>query len=44
MPPTPLVSDDLGGDLFDLGMSEQGKPLLERVKKFIETEIEPKSE
>ncbi|NNF54266.1 MAG: acyl-CoA dehydrogenase [Acidimicrobiales bacterium] len=40
----PLNTDDLGGQLYNLGMSEKARPLLEAVKKFISTEIDPITE
>jgi acyl-CoA dehydrogenase len=44
MPANPLNTDDFGGELFNLGMSEGARPLFERVKAFIADEIEPMSE
>jgi acyl-CoA dehydrogenase len=43
MPANPLNTDDFGGELFNLGMSEGARPLLEAVKTFIATEVEPMS-
>ncbi len=43
MPAQPLNTDDLGGALYNLSMSERARPLLEAVKKFIDTDIEPMS-
>jgi acyl-CoA dehydrogenase len=44
MPANPLNTDDFGGELFNLGMSEGARPLFEKVKAFIADEIEPMSE
>ncbi len=44
MPANPLNTDDFGGELFNLGISAQARPLLERVKKFVAEEVEPMSE
>jgi len=41
MPANPLVLDDLGGQLYELSMSEEARPLLKRIKDFLETEVEP---
>ncbi len=41
MPANPLSTDDFGGELFNLGISAKARPLLERVKEFIETEVTP---
>ena len=41
MPANPLSTDDFGGELFNLGISAKARPLLERVKEFIETEVAP---
>jgi acyl-CoA dehydrogenase len=43
MPANPLNVDDFGGELFNLGMSEGARPLLEAVKTFIAEEVEPMS-
>ncbi len=43
MPAQPLNTDDLGGEMYNLAMSEAARPLLDKVKKFMETEIEPMS-
>lgn len=43
MPANPLNTDDFGGELFNLGMSEGARPLLEAVKTFISEEVEPMS-
>jgi acyl-CoA dehydrogenase len=44
MPPTPLNTDDFGGELHNLGMSEEARPLLDKVKTFIEQEVDPITE
>ncbi len=44
MPATPLSTDDFGGELYNLGMSEEARPLLDKVKTFIEQEVEPITE
>jgi acyl-CoA dehydrogenase len=44
MPAQPINLDDFGGELFDLAMSEGARPLLEQVKTFIATEVEPATE
>ena len=41
MPANPLNTDDFGGELYNLGMSEAARPLLAKVKAFIADEIEP---
>src|SRR5215218_6945240 len=41
MPANPLNVDDFGGELFNLGMSAEARPLLDQVKQFIANEIEP---
>ncbi len=41
MPANPLNVDDFGGELFNLGMSAEARPLLDQVKTFIATEVEP---
>ena len=41
MPATPLNTDDFGGELYNLAMSEGARPLLDQVKTFIAQEIEP---
>jgi acyl-CoA dehydrogenase len=43
MPVKPLNTDDFDGELYNLAMSESARPLLERVKTFIRTEVEPMS-
>jgi acyl-CoA dehydrogenase len=44
VPARPINLDDFGGELFDLSMSEQARPLLEGVKAFIADEVEPMTE
>jgi acyl-CoA dehydrogenase len=41
MPANPLNTDDFGGELYNLAMSEGARPLLDQVKTFIATEVEP---
>ena len=41
MPASPLNTDDFGGELFQLAMSEDARPLLEKVKTFIREEVTP---
>src|SRR5436190_21120124 len=41
MPANPLNTDDFGGELYNLAMSERARPLLEQVRAFISAEIEP---
>ena len=41
MPANPLNVDDFGGELFNLGMSPEARPLLDQVKAFIANEVEP---
>jgi acyl-CoA dehydrogenase len=41
MPANPLNTDDYGGELYNLAMSEKARPLLEKVKAFIRDDIEP---
>ena len=40
MPANPLNTDDFGGELYNLGMSEGARPLLDHVKSFIAEEVE----
>jgi acyl-CoA dehydrogenase len=44
MPANPLNTDDFGGELHDLAMSESVRPLLDQVKSFITNEVEPVAE
>ena len=41
MPANPLNVDDFGGELFNLGMSEGARPLLDKVKAFVADEVDP---
>jgi acyl-CoA dehydrogenase len=41
MPANPLNTDDFGGELYNLAMSEGARPLLDKVKAFIADEVEP---
>jgi acyl-CoA dehydrogenase len=41
MPANPLNTDDFGGEMYNLAMSEGARPLLEQVKSFIANEVEP---
>src|SRR5688500_15357685 len=41
MPANPLNTDDFGGELYNLGMSEGARPLLDKVKAFVADEVEP---
>jgi len=43
MPANPLNTDDFGGELYDLSMSKEARPLLERVKAFCVEVVEPMS-
>jgi len=40
MPANPLNTDDFGGELYNLQMSEAARPLLDQVKAFIADEVE----
>ena len=44
MPANPLNVDDFGGELFNLGMSVEARPLLDKVKVFVDDEVEPITE
>ncbi|HEX6416880.1 MAG TPA: acyl-CoA dehydrogenase family protein [Acidimicrobiales bacterium] len=44
MPANPLNVDDFGGELYNLGLSPEARPLLEKVKAFVADEIEPVTE
>src|SRR5918999_2401463 len=44
MPANPLNVDDFGGELFNLGMSPEARPLLDQVKAFVADEVEPITE
>ena len=41
MPANPLNTDDFGGELYNLGMSDAARPLLDKVKSFVADEVEP---
>jgi len=41
MPANPLNTDDFGGELYNLAMSEGARPLLDKVTSFIADEVEP---
>ena len=43
MPVQPLNLDDFGGELNQLAMSESARPFLEKVRTFIDEEVEPMS-
>ena len=44
MPANPLNVDDFGGELFNLGMSAEARPLLDQVRSFVADEVEPITE
>ena len=44
MPANPLNTDDFGGELYNLGISDKARPLLEKVRSFIAEEVQPMSE
>jgi acyl-CoA dehydrogenase len=44
MPTNPLNTDDFGGELYELAMSQDARPLLEKVKSFIAEDVEPITE
>ncbi|MBN2623564.1 MAG: acyl-CoA dehydrogenase family protein [Acidimicrobiales bacterium] len=44
MPANPLNVDDFGGELFNLGMSPEARPLLDEVTAFVANEVEPMTE
>jgi acyl-CoA dehydrogenase len=44
VPANPLNTDDFGGELYNLGMSDAARPLLDKVKAFIADEVEPITE
>jgi acyl-CoA dehydrogenase len=41
MPANPLNVDDFGGELYNLGMSPEARPLLDKVTAFVADEVEP---
>jgi acyl-CoA dehydrogenase len=44
VPANPLNVDDFGGELFNLGMSAEARPLLDQVRSFVADEVEPITE
>ena len=44
MPANPLNTDDFGGQMYDLSMSDGARPLLDKVVKFISEEVDPITE
>src|SRR5690606_13876742 len=44
MPASPLNTDDFGGELYNLAMSDEARPLFEKVKAFVADEVQPMSE
>ncbi len=44
MPANPLNVDDFGGELFNLGMSAEARPLLDQVRSFVADEVDPITE
>ena len=44
MPANPLNTDDFGGELYNLALSEKARPLLDAVKRFIAEEVRPMEE
>jgi acyl-CoA dehydrogenase len=44
VPANPLNVDDFGGELFNLGMSAEARPLLDKVRSFVADEVEPITE
>ncbi len=43
MPVKPLNTDDFDGELYNLAMSKEAQPFLEKVKTFISEDVEPMS-
>ena len=43
MPAKPINIDDFGGELYNLSISEEARPLLRRVERFVAEQIEPMS-
>jgi acyl-CoA dehydrogenase len=41
MPARPLNTNDFGGEMYDLALSEKNRPLYERVKVFLAEEVGP---
>ena len=44
MPANPLNTDDFGGELYNLAMSAEARPLLDKVRAFCEEVVQPMSE
>ncbi|MDA8062355.1 MAG: acyl-CoA dehydrogenase family protein [Actinomycetota bacterium] len=44
MPARPLNTDDFGGELYDLSISERSRPLLTAVERFVAEEVVPMQE
>jgi acyl-CoA dehydrogenase len=44
VPANPLNVDDFGGELFNLGMSAEARPLLDEVRSFVVDEVDPITE
>jgi acyl-CoA dehydrogenase len=44
VPANPLNVDDFGGELFNLGMSAEARPLLDQVRSFVADEVDPITE
>ena len=44
MPANPLNTDDFGGDLYNLAISQKARPLLEAVRRFLDDEVRPMEE
>jgi acyl-CoA dehydrogenase len=44
VPANPLNTDDFGGELYNLGMSDAARPLLDQVRAFVADEVEPITE
>ena len=43
MPAKPINIDDFGGELYNLSISEEARPLLRRVERFVAEQVEPMS-
>jgi acyl-CoA dehydrogenase len=44
VPANPINTDDFGGQLYNLAISEAARPLLEKVKTFVAEDVRPMSE
>src|SRR5436853_7421784 len=44
MPANPLNTDDFGGELYNLAMSDAARPLLDKVTSFVADEVHPITE